>query len=161
MKKSIDEATARKDWQDRAKDITLETLPEFLRELSQEYKHDYGTICVAIGAAAVAAAWAMERSPQGGITGFQAGAVTWEFLRGWNSSMIGDCGARIQKFDDLLYPQYADRFTSISSDTWKNLQEKAADNLKTGNRNAHPDVLEHWASIAEGIVPFGLRISEG
>lgn len=157
--KKIDEMAARKDWQERAKGATLETLPEFLREITEDYKHDYGTICVAIGAAAVAAAWAVEKTPQGGITGFQAGAVTWEFLRGWNSSMIGDCGARIQKFDDLLFPQYVERFTSIGSDTWQKLQEKAAENLKD-KTHAHPEVLAHWASIADGNVPFGLRISD-
>lgn len=46
-------------------------------------EHDYGTICVAIGAIAAAAARAADRSPNGGITGFQAGAVFWEFTRAW------------------------------------------------------------------------------
>lgn len=155
--KKIDEAEARKEWQERAKKMTIAELPEFLRELSEDYQHDYGTICVAIGAAAVAAAWAMERTPQGGITGFQASAIIWEMIQGWNDSMIGKCGARIQRFDDLLYPQYVDKFTSITPDTWTKLQEMASANLAKKS-DAHPEVAAHWASIAEGNVPFGLRI---
>lgn len=157
--KKIDEASARKEWQERAKAMTLADLPEFLRELSEDYQHDYGTICVAIGAAAVAAAWAMEKSPQGGITGFQAGAITWEMIQGWNGSMIGETGARLQNFDDLLFPQYAEKFTSIGSDTWKRLQEKAAANLREKS-HAHPNVIAHWRSVAEGNVPFGLHIAD-
>ena len=36
---------------------------------------DYGTVCHAIALSAVA------RTAQGGITGFQAGAVMWEFIK--------------------------------------------------------------------------------
>jgi len=155
--KQIDEAEARKDWHGRAKNMTLAELPEFLRELSEDYQHDYGTICVAIGAAAVAAAWAMENSPQGGITGFQASCITWEMIRGWNGSMLGETGSRIQNFDDLLFPQYAHKFSSIGSEVWKRLQEKAIANLES-TPDASQGVIDHWISIAEGNVPFGLRI---
>src|SRR5690349_20327046 len=54
-----------------APEMTLETLPEFLRHLTEDYHHDYGTICHALAAGAIATAYAMDRSPQGGITGFQ------------------------------------------------------------------------------------------
>lgn len=158
--KKIDEATARTEWQERAKKMTLAELPEFLRELSEDYQHDYGTICVAIGAAAVAAAWAMEKTPQGGITDFQAGAVTWEMIRGWNSSMIGESGARIQNFDDLLYPQYVSKFTAISPSVWEKLQEKAKAKLQESAGMAHERVVAHWKSIVNGIVPAGLHIGD-
>ena len=63
-------------WYAQAADkaMTLETLPAFLKELA-EYKHDYNTICYALTAGAIATAWALNRTPNGGITGFQAGAI--------------------------------------------------------------------------------------
>ena len=146
-------------WMKEAKGMTLDGLSEFLRKLAEDYEHDYGTICHAIAAAAVAAAWSVERTPQGGITGSQAGAVAWEMLRGWNSSMLGEVGTRILKMDDLLYPQYADRFTTIDADTFARLSEKAKENLSGDLEHTSPDVLSHWQEIANGKPPFGLRIT--
>lgn len=80
----MNELEYRKIIQAEAKTQTLETLPAFLAKLAA-YPHDYGTICIAIGAAAVGAAWALERTPQGRISGFQAGAVAQEFAAGWNA----------------------------------------------------------------------------
>ncbi len=146
------------EWMKRAKGMTLAELPEFLQELSAGYKHDYGTICHAIAAAAVAAAWAVEKSPQGGISGFQAGAVGWEFLRGWGSPGLGKIGTRIQRMDDLLFPQYVDDFTSITSDVWEALQAKAAENIAEKSKHVHPRVLSHWEAIAAGHLPTGIRV---
>lgn len=160
MKDINEEMGVHKEWMERAKKMTLGDLPEFLRELTEEYNHDYGTICHAIAAAAVAAAWAVERTPQGGITGFQASAITWEMLRGWNGSMLGKTGTRILNYDDLLFPQYADKFTGLSDTTWKAVQEKAKSNLEEVDENTSPRVVEHWKSIANGSVPFGLHIAE-
>lgn len=62
-------------WYKDASKQTIDTLPEFMNHVLKDYKHDYGTICKAIGACVIAAAWAANASPQGGITGFQAGEV--------------------------------------------------------------------------------------
>ena len=148
-----------KEWMPRAKAMTLETLPEFLRELTEDYEHDYGTICHAIAAAAVAAAWAVEHTPQGGITGFQAGAITWEIIKGWDSSTLGKIGTRIQKMDDLLYPQMAYKFNTISQSVWESIREKAGEELEAVPE-AHVNVRTHWQSIVDGVIPFGLTIAE-
>src|SRR5881392_1247840 len=111
------EQECRIEWQREARAQTLETLPAFLAKLAA-YEHDYGTICVAIGAAAIGAAWALERSPQGGITGFQAGAVQWEFIHAWDANMAGNNPQRLINYGDLLYPQMADKFTTIPAETW-------------------------------------------
>ena len=50
-KKITEEDGTHKAWMSRAKDMTLADLPEFLRELTEDYQHDYGTICHAIAAA--------------------------------------------------------------------------------------------------------------
>lgn len=144
-------------WYEDARKMTLEQLPDFLKHLTTAYKHDYGTICHAIAAAAVAAAWAVEKSPQGGITGFQGGAVMWQFMEKWNGIKFP---ARLVQYDDMLYPQYERKFTTISKDTWEHLQKKAGELLKGERRHAHPDVVAHWKKVAEGVIPFGYSIGE-
>lgn len=148
----------RDGWYARAADkaMTLETLPAFLKELA-DYRHDYNTICYAVTAGAVATAWALNRTPNGGITGFQAGAVMWEFMDAWNGVKAP---ARLLKFEDALYPQYADKFCSISPDTWKWLREEAGKRLEANDGRTHASVVAHWQSIRDGHVPFGLQVRE-
>jgi hypothetical protein len=147
-----------KEWMVEAKEMTVEKLPEFVRKLTEDYRHDYGTICHAIAAAAVAAAWAVERSPTGGISGFQAGCVMWEIIRGWGAFGGPDSPLRIQNLDDLLYPQYRDKFTSISKEVWLRLKAKAAENLE--GPHGTDNVRAHWQSIVDGRVPFGFSVSD-
>lgn len=148
-------------WYKDASSQTLETLPDFMNHILKDYRHDYGTICRAIGACAVAAAWAANAAPQGGITGFQAGAVMWEFIRNWNHKG-NKCGLKLVDYDDMLYPQYEDKFAkTITRQLMDNLMEEAqnlllkADNSKL---RVHPEVRAHWERIAQGIPPFGYRI---
>lgn len=154
-----DELALTKEWQAEARKQTLETLPAFLAKLSG-FKHDYGTICRAIAAAAVGAAWAVERGPGGGITGFQAGCVTWDFLEHWGHI---EGPAAITRYEDMLYPQSADKFSTISTETWEHLQKKARELIteKSGGvmgHTVHPTVAAHWQSIADGKVPFGYSV---
>ena len=149
---------------DRLKDVTPETLPQFIEDvMSDPHVDDYGGICVAIGMIAAASAWAMNRHPgaRGGITGFQAGAVMWEFIRHWDSSIVGECGARIQRFDDLLYPQYAEKFTTISRSTADLVQDRARVLLEEKSAGeVHPNVRAHWQVLAAGQPPFGIRVAD-
>lgn len=146
------------EWYTQAKQQTFETLPAFLKHLEEDYRHDYGTVCHAMAAAALGATWAMDHAPGGGITGFQAGAVMWQFIHHW----MGDNGPmRLVKFDEMLYPQHAARFDKvISKNTFKYLQEEAAKKLVQPDPQTHPAVLAHWQSIANGVVPFGYKIEE-
>ena len=137
--------------------MTLDDLPEFLRELTEDYGHDYGTICHAVAAGAVAAAWAVEHSPAGGITGFQAGCVMWEFIRHWQNSGTHK-PLRLVDYENMLYPQYDHAFEkTISPDTWKHLQRKARE-LLADRSSAASSVVNHWRSIADGTPPFGYRV---
>jgi hypothetical protein len=145
-------------WRARAREATLETLPAFLQELMTKYGHDYGTICHALATGAVATVWAMNREEQGGVTGFQAGAIMWEFIRNWNLT-DNKVGMRLLDFDNLLYPQYGHHFCSIPAHVWEKVQEEARHLLTTASgRAASASVQEHWQSIADGLVPFGLSI---
>lgn len=115
----------REKYYDEVSKQTLETLPKFIEKMLNE-KLGYGSVCCAVAASALAAAWAANRSPKGGITGFQACAVMWEFVRQWNYKS-NKIGLRIVDYDNLLYSQYEDRFTSptISQNQFDILQKEA------------------------------------
>lgn len=123
------------EWYKEANDITLDNLPEFLNKLLTEYKHDYGTICHALASGAIATLWAMEKSEQGGITGFQSGAIMWEFIKHWNYSG-NKTGLKIMDYDNFLYPQYEDKFQkTIKKSIWEIIQKQAKEKLEDADHN--------------------------
>lgn len=147
-------------WFKDAANQTVETLPDFMNHILKDYHHDYGTICTAIGACAIAAAWAANASPQGGITGFQAGAVMWAFIRNWNFRR-NKCGLKIMDYDDMLYPQYEEKFDKIITHRlMENLVNEAKQRLSNISEEhpVHPEVKAHWEQIAAGIPPFGYQV---
>jgi hypothetical protein len=146
-----------KEWYVEAKDQTLETLPEFLRKLTQDYNHDYGTVRHALTAGAIGTLWAMNK--YAGISGFQAGAIMWEFIRNWQFGGRNN-PLRLMDFGEMLYPQYEPYFDKTMSQeafTW--LQTEAKTRLAEGT-HMHPSVKAHMESIAFGKIPFGYRIED-
>jgi hypothetical protein len=160
MEKQVitEEMNVHAEWYKEAQDQTLETLPAFLQKLATEFEHDYGTICHALASSAIASAWAMNRTEQGGITGFQAGAVMWEFIKHWGYG--GELKPlRLFDYSNMLYPQYEEYFEkNISEDTWKWLQTQAAEQLSDENAMMHTEVRNHLQSIVNGVVPFGYAV---
>ena len=148
------------EWYKRAYSMKPDDFPEFFRELTEDYEHDYGTVCHAMAAIGLAAMWAFNKSEgaRGGITGFQAGYVMWQIIRHMNYES-NKCGLRLLDMDDLLYPQYEHKFVAISEDTWDAVRKEAQKRL-TERGTAHPDVVAHWKSIVNGKIPFGLRIED-
>ena len=147
-----------KEWYEEAHEQTTKTLPDFINHVMNDYQHDYGTVCKAIAACAIATAWAANREPQGGITGFQAGAVMWEFVRAWSFSS-NRTSLRIIDYDNMLYPQYEHKFEkTIPESTFKLIQKAAKESLEKDE--LHPKVRAHMESIVNGVVPFGYTISE-
>lgn len=156
--KITEEMGVQKQWYEQARNETAQTLPEFIRHLTEDYEHDYGTICHACAAASIAAASAINHSGCGGITGFQAGAVMWEFIQHW---MDFDGPLKLLKYENMLYPQYDYHFEkTISNDTWQWLMDQAHKKIESHDPITHPDVLSHWHSIADGKIPFGYTLSE-
>ena len=146
-----------KAWYDEARKMTEEDLPDFFERIMHGYDHDYGTVCHAVAACAVAAAWAACK--EGGLTGFQAGIVMWGFIKNW-TKQSNECGLKLIDYDDMLYPQYEERFEkTINKQTWRKIREKAVELLATSS-HAHPDVVEHWRKIANWEVPFGYWVRE-
>lgn len=157
--RSYGEAKLRDELAAKMSSVTLASLPRFIQSALKRGGTGYGEICVALGAIAAAAAKAADRSPQGGITGFQAGAVFWEFTKHWGVFGVGP--KRIQTFHDMLYPQYEDKFAkTISQDTWKYLQAEATRLLTQDHEHASANVVAHWKCIAAGHVPFGYEVTD-
>lgn len=141
-----------KGWYDEARKQTPETVGAFIQKLMSENGFDYGSICHALAASALAGAYAADRSEQGGITGFQSGFVMWQFVKEW---LHEDGPMKMVRYDNMLYPQYEDKFQkTMTPDTFKWLQEQAAKKLADSDR-ASPSVVAHWQSIVDGTVPFG------
>ena len=158
------EQILRDRYTERARKTTPDELPKFIEDImSDEHTNDYGGVCVAIALVAVASAWAMNRHPgaRGGVTGFQAGAIFWEFARGWGSPDIGEAGAKLVIYEDMLYPQYESKFErSVPQSAVDQVKKLARDRLDEGVENVHPNVVQHWKSLADGRVPFGLEVRE-
>lgn len=148
-----------KEWFDQASKQTLKTLPDFVNHLMNDYEHDYGTVCHAVAACAIAAAWAADHEPNGGITGFQAGFVLWDFIKQW-SFPDNKTGMKIINYDNMLYPQNQYLFKkTISKDVWDALIKQADEKLLK-SPDAHPEVIAHWKSIIAGDVPFGYTVKD-
>lgn len=160
MMQITEEVKLQDGWYAEAKQVTMDNLTQFINHLLKDYEHNYGTICHALAAGALAAIHAMDNSPQGGITGFQAGAIMWEFIRHWNYES-NKTSLKIVDYDNLLYPQYAHKFDgSIDPSVWESVKMQAYENLHKANDYTHPNVLKHWQNIVDGKVPFGLKIKE-
>ena len=135
-------------------------LDKLLKEVVSCEELDYGKIVYAICACMMATCNYIDKSPVGGITGFQAGFIGWEMIKAYTIISNNDCGMKIVNYGDLLYPQYdnhSDRV--ISASTWKALQDKAKKLLEESS-GAHPKVIERWKSIVENKVPNGYVVEE-
>jgi hypothetical protein len=138
------------------------SIDEFTKYLDQSYEHDYGTVCKAIAAIALRSVrTANVTMEQGGITGFQATAVMWEFV---SNFMQYKGPMKLARFENMLYPQYADSFDKvISQDTWDWLQEEANKMIIKNNKEGitvNKFVMAHWISISLGKVPFGYTVKD-
>lgn len=145
------------DWYKRAKAMNMSGLMPFVREMVNDYEHDYGTSVHAVAASAVAAAWAT--CGKVGLSGFQASIVMWYFIKNWIKT-TNETGLRLIDYDDMLYPQYEEKFEkTISPENWEALQKKAKE-LLASERHACLSVIEHWKKIAGGEVPFGYVVKD-
>lgn len=148
-----------KVWFEEAKHMKAKNLPAFYKRMTHKYNHDYGTMCHAVAACALAAAWAACSEDETGLSGFQAGFVMWDFIKNWTKTG-NECGLRLIDYDDMLYPQYEKKFDKvIDRKTWESIQKKAKENLEKSGY-ADDKVRLHWRKIANGIVPFGYRVVE-
>lgn len=163
-------ATTEQEFREQAYEIaksvnTTDELAEFINFISNT-PLDYGTAVYAQCAAMLAAQRVINQGEQGGITGFQAGFIGWEMVKAFMS--VGDCGLSIRDWENMLYPQYEDRFEkTISREIFEGLQRKAKERLTKADEDEgingyslHLEVRKHMESIVNGVVPFGYVIKE-
>jgi len=154
-----EESEIHKEWAKEVAEMTMEKLLEFIRKLTNDYNHDYGTVCHAVACAAIAAAKAVMRTDAcNGITGFQAGAIQWEIIKLWGLYPEGS-NLRMIDYNDLLYPQYWYKFKAIKPSVWEETKKKAKKLLAVENYGSEL-VRKHWQSIVNDVVPFGLLVEE-
>ena len=155
----MDEFEVRDKLKEERKNIdTFDDLINFLRNIQDNYNCGYGKAPRAIAQASLAVAWYLAN--EFGITGFQASFVMWDFIKDWLFSS-NECGMSLVDYDLMLYPQYEDKFQkTIAPDTFDALQNKAKRLIEIDGDHAHPAVIEHWKSIADGNIPFGYTIKE-
>lgn len=145
------------EWYEQAKKISsTEELKKFIDEILDK-DHDYNSIAGAFIAGLTATMKAMDRHPNGGITGFQAG---WILMTHMGRELLINGPWKIVKYRDMLFPQHRDKFLpSLSKETWDWLQEEAKKNLEKEG-SAHPDVKKHWEDIVAGNIPFGMWVDK-
>lgn len=126
--------------------VSIEALGEYVRGLV-ERPHDYGTCVYAISMAATAAFNFV--AGKLGVTGFQESCADMDIL----CRTRGLTWGRLLNFDDLLYPQYRDKFggwdelieenkVKLAEKAREKLAEHAADGLGS------TDVVAHWRFLA-------------
>lgn len=137
---------------------TKEDLDRFLTEAMAKKDVGYGEIVIIMSACMLAVSKYVDRSPIGGITGFQASFVGWEMVKEFIER--SKVGMSLLNYEKMLYPQYRDMFSKkIDKDVWKELQKLAKKRLRE-NPDAHPAVIRHWKKIVDGKIPFGYKIKE-
>jgi len=159
-----EEMNIQEEWYKEAEKIRFcvinpkKDLFKFIKKLVNNYQHDYGTICHAITASALATINAINNTEQGHITGAQAGCIMWGII---TKFMCKKGALKLLEYDNMLYPQYKSHFDkTISKETFADLQEKAKKLLDTNGEKAHNEVRLHWIQIINGYVPFGYKIKE-
>lgn len=146
------------EWYKEAKNQTLKTLPKFIDGLITNYKHDYGTLCHSVVAGMLATLESMNKYV--GLSGYQVSTIGLMVLQNLNSGLKHNkTEFKIINYDDLLYPQYEEKFDkTISNETWLKLQEEAKRLLE--ENKCCVSVKKHWESIVNGEVPFGFKIED-
>lgn len=142
-------------WYQEAWDVTPESLPKFIKHIMNDYNHDYGTYCHALTACAIATVNAYGDQ----LSGFQASCIAILFPRHFFYTNT-KTGISLRNWDDMLYPQYETKFDKvIGSNMWDLIQKSAKEFLESKEyKDAHPEVIKHWQSIADGNPPFGYRV---
>ncbi len=154
-----DESKYREDLKTKMKEIkTNDDFFQFI-ETVKNGQHGYGTICVGIAQAMIATLEHINRSENGGITGFQASCVGWEVVK--KTMMFGDGPVSMRIYENMLYPQYQDKFEKfLEHETWVWIQDEARKKYSELKEDSLcvESVRSHLKSIVDGQVPFGYTV---
>lgn len=148
-------------WYDQARNLgPHDSLDSFISDIVSKHNFDYGT-CVHLVTATVMAA--MANMCKGlGLTGFQHDCVMHELLRR-EFSLGQKIGYRIQNLDDIIYPQYVEKLTTIhisasAAERIKNEAQARLDEYDPETSLTCSNVVEHWKRLASGWLPQGIVV---
>ena len=117
---------------------------------------DYGNVIDCIAACAIAGAAAADNHKRGGIAGFQAGYVMWQFIRNYMYKH-NKCGLRMIDWDNMLYYQDKALFDkNIPQNVFERLQNQAKEEIQI--KRLSEKQKQHLQNIIDGIPPFGYSI---
>lgn len=143
---------------DDAREQTIETLPEFLEQVSAIARCDWNCNkgIAAITISAIAASWAMESEQGLGTSGSQTRYIMAEYMLRYGNISTP---ANIVEYMEMLNPRNAKHFErTISRDTWKCLQAEATKRLQNAPPHMDDRVRTHLQSIVDGVPPFGYDV---
>ncbi len=125
----------------------IEELTDYINGLVKQ-PHDYGTCVYAMSMSAVAAFYYV--SHKLGVTGFQASCADMDILRRTRNIQR----FQILNLEDLLYPQYSEKFKCYEDYLKENAEwlSKEAKKKLAESPEAHPNVIAHWKVLSR-LVP--------
>ena len=139
-----------------AKQQTPETIGKFITDVMTMDDIDYATVVDCIAACAIAGAAAANNHKNGGITGFQAGYVMWQFIRNYMYEH-NKCGLRMIDWDKMLYHQDESSFDKvIPQNVFERLQNQAKEEIQI--KWLSEKQKQHLQNIIDDIPPFGYSI---
>lgn len=148
-----------KELEERAHDITFDTLNKFINELQNNSFDTNEELTGLIALAGVAATQAMRTHFNQVGTRAQDMRIAMIYLHG---ILKLDCPIKITLFDEMLFPNNDLRFEKIIPPTvFQYLQNRANFILNDEELSTKcpPEVIEHLESIIRGHVPYGFQIS--
>ena len=145
------------EWYELAKEVTEETLAEFVRHLMHDYEHDPQSQGHAVAACVLATA-IVGTKIQGRTIGL-VDTVADVFISRWVYPE-NQAGWILRNYDQMLLWFCSIEFEKrINKDTWEALQKEAAVRLPDSS-DVDPREVEHLQSIVDGIVPFGYTVDK-
>ena len=125
--------------------------------LAEEIREDFycGNIVPATAVGIVCGKLASYLSTIMGLTAYEQDVALREIAKHF-SNKTNKSGVKLIDYDEMLYPQYDYKFTTIPMSTTENLKEQAK-NLLLQSEYANIDVKKRWEDIANGNIPFGLK----
>ncbi len=136
-----------------------EDLSKLARNVLGEYVHTPVSIVHASSAITLAAYSVIFASEQGKMDRDQRAEIMWTGVRG----LLGleEEPLKLTRYADLLFPATASKMVEIPVVAWEWVQNCAKESLEDPKAvEEDPALLEHWESIAKGLVPFGFTISK-
>lgn len=143
---------------DKIKQVdSIDKFNSFYKEITNQPINE-GNIVEMASAFILAAANTLVQKYPKMFTKDRSGEIMWNFIRSWLPE-FSFSPLRMLIYEDLLYPQFARNFKTISQDIFEWIQNTAKNHLER-HKDASPDLKVHWQSIIDGQIPYGLILEE-